>query len=351
MSITTDNAIRLFQVFSARLVLEVFGGGGAIWGFSEAVTLRNHDTQEFWRQIALVVGAIFFVRWLLQIKDFVLELNGASNNIDKDRSFTRMLQIFSAKMVLEVWGGAGAIWGFSEAMSLRRPDTQEIYRFYALTVGCIFFIRWCLQIEEFRKGDDTKLDASKSQWIRYLQIFSARMVLEVFGGGGAIWGFSEVCTLRKPSTQEEWRSRASFIALVFLIRFVCQTKDYFMEAKYGESYHVTFPRSNLRLLQVFSARLVLEVFGGGGAIWGFSEAMSLRRPDTQEFYRAIALLVAAIFFARFLFQIRDFIAERTEEDVIPTKPDLDLQYSLPLVEKKDSAPVEVLSETTPLVKS
>jgi hypothetical protein len=67
--------IRLLQIFSARLVLEVFGGAGAIWGFSEAIGLRTPETVWFWRPCALIVGVIFFVRWCMQIQDYVLEEN------------------------------------------------------------------------------------------------------------------------------------------------------------------------------------------------------------------------------------------------------------------------------------
>ena len=69
------NLLRLFQIFAAKLVLEVFGGAGAIWGFSEAVGLRTPFTVWFWRPTALTVGAIFFVRWILQIMDFIEESN------------------------------------------------------------------------------------------------------------------------------------------------------------------------------------------------------------------------------------------------------------------------------------
>ena len=67
--------IRLLQIFSARLVLEVFGGAGAIWGFSEAIGLRTPETVWFWRPCALSFGVIFFVRWCMQIQDYVLEEN------------------------------------------------------------------------------------------------------------------------------------------------------------------------------------------------------------------------------------------------------------------------------------
>ena len=69
----SDKLIRFIQIFSARLVLEVFGGAGAIWGFSEAVGFRVSSTVWFWRPCALAVGAIFFARWLSQVQDYVLE--------------------------------------------------------------------------------------------------------------------------------------------------------------------------------------------------------------------------------------------------------------------------------------
>ena len=65
--------IRFIQIFSARLVLEVFGGARAIWGFSEAVGFRVPSTVWFWRPCALAVGAIFFGRWLSQVQDYILE--------------------------------------------------------------------------------------------------------------------------------------------------------------------------------------------------------------------------------------------------------------------------------------
>lgn len=46
------------------------GGAGAVWGFSEAVGLRTPKTVWFWRPVALIVGAIFFIRWYKQIQDW-----------------------------------------------------------------------------------------------------------------------------------------------------------------------------------------------------------------------------------------------------------------------------------------
>jgi len=96
--------------------------------------------------------------------------------------------------------------------------------------------------------------------LRFYQIFSARLVLEVFGGGGAIWGFSEVITWRNPSTQETWRFNAQVVGFLFFLRFLLQVADYLKKQSRDEF-------NGVRLIQVFTARLILEVFGGAGAIW------------------------------------------------------------------------------------
>jgi uncharacterized membrane protein len=59
------------RTFLPRLILEVFGGAGAIWGFSEAVGLRHPSTIWFWRPAALTVGGLFLIRWILQIVAFI----------------------------------------------------------------------------------------------------------------------------------------------------------------------------------------------------------------------------------------------------------------------------------------
>jgi hypothetical protein len=321
--------LRFFQVFSARLVLEVFGGGGAIWGFSEALTLRYPETQEFWRQVAAFVGAAFFFRWILQMKDYFKDIKGNPNPVYKNHSGMRCLQVFTAKMILEVWGGAGAIWGFSEAMSLRRPDTQEYYRFYALTVGLFFLNRLVLQVHDFFKGPDYSPEIGENKWVRFMQIFTARIVLEVMGGAGAIWGFSEVCTLRRPETQELWRLIALTVGFIFFLRFLCQHKDYFMEMKLADGSPAMTDGKWIRLMQIFWAKIVLEVFGAGGAIWGFSEAMSLRRPETQEFYRVFAVTVGGIFLLRHMCQVRDYVYDIAEEDIAnPGKGKTKFSYSV-----------------------
>ena len=46
-----------------KLILEVFGASGAVWGFAEVLTLRNSETIEFWRWICVAVAIVFFIRY------------------------------------------------------------------------------------------------------------------------------------------------------------------------------------------------------------------------------------------------------------------------------------------------
>ena len=79
----------------------VAGGAGAMWGSSEVLTLRNPQTQETWRWIALTFGVIFFFRFLFQIKDFFTAMIDGETSIDNTAKMTRMAHIFQAKFVLE----------------------------------------------------------------------------------------------------------------------------------------------------------------------------------------------------------------------------------------------------------
>lgn len=85
-TMTRDDWVNFLEIFFARLVLEVLGAAGAIWGFSEAVGFRTSLTVWFWRPASLFTGAVFFFRWLLQIRDFMKDHRHemSSNNMYKE---------------------------------------------------------------------------------------------------------------------------------------------------------------------------------------------------------------------------------------------------------------------------
>eukprot|EP00985_Skeletonema_marinoi_P031483 scaffold37708_cov175-Skeletonema_marinoi.AAC.5 len=47
-----------------RIVLEVIGGAGAIWGGAEVMKLRNADNAELWRWLSIGVGVFCFARFV-----------------------------------------------------------------------------------------------------------------------------------------------------------------------------------------------------------------------------------------------------------------------------------------------
>ncbi|VEU37302.1 unnamed protein product [Pseudo-nitzschia multistriata] len=60
----------LCQEFFAKLVLEVFGAGGAVWGFSEVCGFRTESVEStrFWRKLSLATAVVFGVRWSQQLR-------------------------------------------------------------------------------------------------------------------------------------------------------------------------------------------------------------------------------------------------------------------------------------------
>lgn len=59
---------QLSRTFLVKFVLEVLGGGGAIWGFSEACGLRTPNNAVWlWRPLALGTAVLFGLRWLWQL--------------------------------------------------------------------------------------------------------------------------------------------------------------------------------------------------------------------------------------------------------------------------------------------
>lgn len=47
-----------------RMVLEVIGGAGAIWGGAEVVKLRNADNADLWRWLSISVGVLCYARFV-----------------------------------------------------------------------------------------------------------------------------------------------------------------------------------------------------------------------------------------------------------------------------------------------
>ena len=57
------NAFALSQLLLRKLLLEVLGALGAVWGCSEAWHVRDGSNNDQWRVLSAVVGSLFLARW------------------------------------------------------------------------------------------------------------------------------------------------------------------------------------------------------------------------------------------------------------------------------------------------
>ena len=199
-SMSTRSSVRcnLLRVFLTKLVLEVLGGGGAIWGPSDVFTLRNPDTREFWRNKALLVASTLAARLFLHLIDVMAPYER------DEKTILRLGQTFLAKFVLEVLGSIGAIWGVAECLTLRNTQNKDYWRISALAVGAIFFVRFLFEIGHCVKEMNGKIVSTPmplNPMSQFYQRFAAKLVLDVFGSGefpilGIFGTFSVTCTHR-----------------------------------------------------------------------------------------------------------------------------------------------------------
>lgn len=138
------------QIFSSKFILEVMGGTGAIWGCSDACSLRNATNETSWRIAAVVVGTMFGIRFILQILSYCLYFASLWTNPSSILMTTvRWYEILIVKLILEVFGAAGATWGFSEVVFLRTPQNLAFWRPLAISMGVVFLVRWLRQVYSF----------------------------------------------------------------------------------------------------------------------------------------------------------------------------------------------------------
>jgi hypothetical protein len=61
----------ILQEFLPKLIMEVMGSAGAVWGFSEVVGLRTAATAWLWRPAAIFTGIVFFLNWVAQVQESI----------------------------------------------------------------------------------------------------------------------------------------------------------------------------------------------------------------------------------------------------------------------------------------
>lgn len=213
--------------YGAKFLLEVCGAGGAVWGCSEVLTLRNPSNAERWRLAATSAAVVFLGRFWLQSKHYLEHEQDHPPVKLRHRRLHKLpfVQTFSAKFLLEVCGAAGAIWGSSHALKLRSPTSQGAWRCAAIVVGLAFGIRWIWLMSSYclclvgTRIERSSLGAAILVWFEATIV---KFVLEVLGATGAVWGFSEVVLLNTAETREVWRYVAIGVGFLFMARWIWQ---------------------------------------------------------------------------------------------------------------------------------
>jgi len=236
------------------------------------------------------------------------------------KSFTRVWRLLKIKrfmdlcatFLLEVLGGAGAVWGCAEVFKVRGGPNNDDWRVVCAAVGAACLVRWSL--------------ASFFD-VRYLQgDVLASFLLQVCGACGAVWGAAEMAGLRVNypeachaeqqgptgpyagpgsawapgyetcrSTLLPWRLVCVAVFFAFFLRWQGDL------ASRCTAHTRLF--TMMKFLHLHVCTFVLEVLGGAGAVWGASEIVgpsghSLRLgwgdegfgQESSDFWRWICLV-------------------------------------------------------------
>lgn len=179
----------------------------------------------------------------------------------------------AATFLLDVLGGAGAVWGCSECAALRGGFNGDQWRVCSAVVGLFCLVRWARLNLGWPVGRNSEVLATA--------------LLQVLGAAGAVWGGAEILGLRvkyPPNCKEPqavlggtfqgissawgpgyescsdtygmWRLICTFVFLLFALRW----QGMLPRCMRGSSaFHLHI------------STFVLEVVGGAGALWGVSE--------------------------------------------------------------------------------
>jgi len=249
---------RLLGFATVRLVLQVCGAAGAVWGSSQVYGLRqegndgssNDDEWSFWRTVCLyLVTPVFALRWFWHCKHY-LEQDKLDYPTVK-RHHRRLhrgsfCQVYSARWILQVGGAAGAVWGGTEAFGWRTEQNSNEFQVAAAVVGLLFAVRWGAQVMEYclccgTTGSTGSSDGQQQQqhvgWIilaRWIDAIVTPLLLDVLGGAGAVWGFSEIVGWRNRATQSQWSWVARGAAGALGYRWMQQVYDFVQHERRGQ---------------------------------------------------------------------------------------------------------------------
>lgn len=230
---TTPCISYLLGVVATKFLLEVMGAAGATWGSSEILFLRDtSEGTERMRRVVLGVGGVFLMRYWWHIKHWWQHERDylPTKTIHRRRHRLAFFQIHASNFVLQVLGGAGAIWGCAEAVTLRNFTNTMEWRIAAMSVGAMFLIRWSFQILAYCLlfaalwSNPSSIHMTLLRWHEAIIV---KLILEVFGAVGAVWGFSEIITLRTSETIYIWRPISLAVGVIFTMRWIIHFVNFF----------------------------------------------------------------------------------------------------------------------------
>ena len=189
---TSLSSLAYVQIIAAKFLLEVLGAAGAVWGNCDIFLLRKTDEgNRISRIYSIIVGCIFLIRYYWHAKHWFQTGEDFPPSTKHHRRTHRLefVQIQASKFILQVLGGAGALWGSAEVLTFRNSATTTEWRIASIVVGCIFLIRWMLQISAYclcfseRWADPTTFIMTA---LRFYDAFIVTFILEVLGAAGAV---------------------------------------------------------------------------------------------------------------------------------------------------------------------
>jgi len=191
----------------ATFLLEVMGGAGAVWGCAENMGVRFGPINDEWRAVCWCTFILCLWRWVAR------EAYGVKSHDGE----------IMAVFLLDVMGGAGAMWGCLEIAGYRVNYPKD-----------------CHEVQTYRKADYS---------------------VGTFEGVGGAWGIQyEYCG----NTYSECRIICAFVFVLCALSWQRLVPAmYFQVAPEKPFFGLN--------LEFYSRTFLLEVMGGAGALWGFSE--------------------------------------------------------------------------------
>lgn len=184
--------------------------------------------------------------------------------------YTKRVMDLMATFLLEVMGGAGAVWGSSECAGVRIGVDNDTWR--AVCWGAFILCVWRWGAREFLGKIHVEMEVM------------AVFLLDVLGGAGAMWGCLEIAGYRA-----NYPANCHDVDVVSPQgTFTGIGGSWGPPGRYDECA-ATFPQSRIVCAPVFILcwlawqkllvgdvtfylrTFLLQVMGGAGALWGFSE--------------------------------------------------------------------------------